>query len=592
MASSELTANGLSSAAKTRCGACPLSAARPPEGAMHFSITEYPKEALGQMNALRGSGKFCDVVVRTGEASFACHRVVLASCSPYFRAMFCGNLKEADMGEVVLHGVHADVMATLVDFAYTAELSVSEANVCRLLPTSCMFQITHAVDACCTFLEQQLDPSNAIGISDFAQQHGCSQLHRKAKEYIDLNFTEVAKQEEFMHLGPCELMALIKRDELNVKCESQVYTAVRTWVHFDEKVRLHRLEHLLCAVRCHFLTPKFIRDQIDYCRFLRINPQCKDYLCRILSDLEQHKPCPDQKRYPQGAMVIYTTGGYLRQSLSNMECYHPQFNQWFQLADLPLPRSGLGMAIAEGLIFAVGGRNNSPDGNTDSPRVDCFDWLNNVWRECPPMSVARNRVGVGVLDNLLYVVGGSHGSSHHSSVERYNPIEETWTMVAPMAIKRIGVGVTVVNRLLYAVGGYDGKDRLRSTECYNPDKDEWRFVAPMNTMRSGCGVVAMDDYIYAVGGYDGAQQLSSVECYDTLKDRWKLVAPMNCPRSALSVAVTDNKLYAMGGYDGQNFLSSIEVYNPELDTWKDVTNMSCGRSGHASAVYLGVIFRT
>lgn len=230
---------------------------------------------------------------------------------------------------------------------------------------------------------------------------------------------QVAKQEEFLSLGICQLLALIKRDELNVKCESQVYTAVKSWVHHDEKNRLHKLEDLLCSVRCHFLTPKFIRDQIDYCRILRGNPQCKDYLCKILKDLELHKPCPDQKRYPQGAMVIYTVGGYLRQSLSNMECYHPEFKQWFTLADLPFPRSGLGMGVVDGLIFAVGGRNNSPDGNTDSTRVDCFDSLNNLWKECTPMSVARNRVGVGVLDNLLYAVGGSHASTHHASVERY-----------------------------------------------------------------------------------------------------------------------------------------------------------------------------
>lgn len=35
------------------------------------------------------------------------------------------------------------------------------------------------------------------------------------------------------------------------------------------------------------------------------------------------------------------------------------------------------------------------------------------------MSVPRNRVGVAVLDEFLYAVGGSEGSRYHSSVERY-----------------------------------------------------------------------------------------------------------------------------------------------------------------------------
>lgn len=35
------------------------------------------------------------------------------------------------------------------------------------------------------------------------------------------------------------------------------------------------------------------------------------------------------------------------------------------------------------------------------------------------MSVPRNRVGVAVLDEFLYAVGGSEGTRYHSSVERY-----------------------------------------------------------------------------------------------------------------------------------------------------------------------------
>lgn len=34
------------------------------------------------------------------------------------------------------------------------------------------------------------------------------------------------------------------------------------------------------------------------------------------------------------------------------------------------------------------------------------------------MSVPRNRVGVGVMDGLMYACGGSSGTELHSSVER------------------------------------------------------------------------------------------------------------------------------------------------------------------------------
>lgn len=47
------------------------------------------------------------------------------------------------------------------------------------------------VDACCVFLERQLDPTNAIGIADFAEKYGCSDLCHKANQYIEQHFTQV-----------------------------------------------------------------------------------------------------------------------------------------------------------------------------------------------------------------------------------------------------------------------------------------------------------------------------------------------------------------------------------------------------------------
>ena len=51
--------------------------------------------------------------------------------------------------------------------------------------------MSHVIEACCTFLEQQLEAGNAIGIASFAQQHGCMDLYRKANTFIEQHFSEV-----------------------------------------------------------------------------------------------------------------------------------------------------------------------------------------------------------------------------------------------------------------------------------------------------------------------------------------------------------------------------------------------------------------
>ncbi|XP_074836116.1 kelch-like ECH-associated protein 1 isoform X1 [Carettochelys insculpta] len=580
-----------------------------------YTLEEHTKQAFSIMNQLRLSQQLCDVTLRVRyrdapPADFQAHKVVLASSSPVFKAMFTTGLREQAMEVVPIEGIHPKVMERLIEFAYTASISVGEKCVVHVMNGAVMYQIDSVVKACCDFLVQQLDPSNAIGIANFAEEIGCTELHQRAREYIYMNFGEVVKQEEFFNLSHCQLVTLISRDELNVRCESEVFHACINWVKYDCASRRLYVQALLQAVRCHSLTPHFLQTQLQKCEILQADARCKDYLAQIFQELTLHKPTQGRPtRAPKVGQLIYTAGGYYRQSLSYLEAYNPCDGSWLRLADLQVPRSGLAGCVVGGLFYAVGGRNNSPDGNTDSNAIDCYNPMTNQWSPCAPMSVPRNRIGVGVIDGLIYAVGGSHGCIHHSSVERYEPERDEWQLVAPMLTRRIGVGVAVLNRLLYAVGGFDGTCRLSSAECYYPELDEWRMIAPMQTIRSGAGVCALNNCIYAMGGYDGTNQLSSVERYDVESDSWASVAPMGHRRSALGVTVHQGKIYVLGecsppastrrgpsallltallssagGYDGHTFLDSVECYDPATDVWTEVTRMTSGRSGVGVAI--------
>lgn len=82
-------------------------------------------------------------------------------------------------------------MARVIHFMYTGHVRVTEVTVCQLLPAATMFQVPKIIDACSAFLERQLDPTNAIGIANFAEQHGCLDLQRKANHFIERHFSQV-----------------------------------------------------------------------------------------------------------------------------------------------------------------------------------------------------------------------------------------------------------------------------------------------------------------------------------------------------------------------------------------------------------------
>lgn len=51
-----------------------------------------------------------------------------------------------------------------------------------------------------------------------------------------------------------------------------------------------------------------------------------------------------------------------------------------------------------------------------------------------------------------------------------------WTAVASMSISRDAVGVCLLGDKLYAVGGYDGQTYLNTVESYDPQTNEWTQV--------------------------------------------------------------------------------------------------------------------
>lgn len=59
---------------------------------------------------------------------------------------------------------------------------------------------------------------------------------------------------------------------------------------------------------------------------------------------------------------------------------------------------------------------------------------------------------------------------------RYDPKTDTWTTVSSLSVPRDAVGVCLLGDRLYAVGGYDGQSYLKTVESYDAQNNEWTEV--------------------------------------------------------------------------------------------------------------------
>lgn len=135
-----------------------------------------------------------------------------------------------------------------------------------------------------------------------------------------------------------------------------------------------------------------------------------------------------------------------------------------------------GVAVMNEKIYVIGGLDNRW-----YPLRHCerFDPVKNSWETIARMRSPRWSLGVAVLKNKLYAIGGSHNVEQYANtVEVYDPVTDEWERaIAQLNYGRRCLGVAVVNDLIYVVGG-----RVANTiECYNDKVNEWKVVGSVQT---------------------------------------------------------------------------------------------------------------
>ena len=192
---------------------------------------------LSGLNSLRQDLSFCDKTLSVDGDDFPCHKIVLCSFSPYFKAMFSGDMAESKQDKVSINGVESAMIKLLVDYAYTSEVHITKSNVQSLLSAANLLEVLPVRDACCHFMERNMDETNCLGIHCFAEAHACTDLQEKTKEFMLMYFPDVSQQEEFVSLTEKKLIEFISDDGLSVESEETVFNGVMHWLNHDRENR-------------------------------------------------------------------------------------------------------------------------------------------------------------------------------------------------------------------------------------------------------------------------------------------------------------------------------------------------------------------
>jgi hypothetical protein len=280
---------------------------------------------------------------------------------------------------------------------------------------------------------------------------------------------------------------------------------------------------------------------------------------------------------------IYAIGGWNGDYLGTNEMYDPETDTWTTKQPMPTARCYFAIAVYMNKIYAIGGTFGEKNiVYVGSPGVnEVYDPLTDTWETLEPMPTARAHLDANVVGDKIYLIDGDawpFGQSAGGLNEVYDISNDSWSTRSPMPIGVSYYASAVVDNKIYIID--DGfSETPMPTQIYDPKNDSWndgkRLPIPTYLAAAGAttGVLA-SKRIYVFGGRSERNNvaINLTQVYDPEADLWTTGSPMPTPRWFFDVAVVDDELYAIGGFNGDTRLTVNEKYTPveyipEFPSW-------------------------
>ncbi|XP_035530849.1 kelch-like protein 33 isoform X1 [Morone saxatilis] len=554
------------------------------------------EKSLTIINELWERGVGCDVTIQaeSGER-YSAHRVVLAAGGDYFRALFCGGLRECTEDIVCLRGVEAWVIESILGFIYTGQLSLGWGQIWELADALFQFQLLGALSLCIDFLLARMDESTCLDVLVLAETYGLVQLGLGAEQYIQAHFQCISAGEKFKDV-PCYLLdKLLDKDSLCVESEIVVFRAVVSWVEDNPKERLPVLPGLLHHVRFPLLSISELNEALN-CRLLRRSTRARGSLEVLRSLLEGDYRGPEcRSRTPNHVLVLVCGDAiddeFMRRVPSQTLWFAQQFHRgpglirsidWRPFAKLPKPaRFRHCVCLLNNKLYVLGGRKYY--GVLDILKTALrFDLSQCKWQRLPDMMTQRDYFSAVSLDGKVFVLGGNRDDSQYlDAVEYYTPEDNTWRRAHPLDTAVCGHAAAVLDGQIYISGGCDPHQRcLPSMWHYHPSRGcSTRAPMTVGAGRAGHAMLALGRGLVVAGGLQplwmgfGDQLLC--EMYDPTNNSWSSIPALPQPHLSPGATVLDGQLYVLGGSSAstEGNTNRVHRYDPMEGCWENLGDM-------------------
>jgi N-acetylneuraminic acid mutarotase/PKD repeat protein len=275
--------------------------------------------------------------------------------------------------------------------------------------------------------------------------------------------------------------------------------------------------------------------------------------------------------------------------------------KWEPRRNIPSQRTGGGSAVLNGEIYYVGGSRSYFDvGPIAMNNFQKYNPASDSWFDLPDLPAPRTLLGAAAVNGRIYAIGGAADFGGHygtfNTTFEFDPLTNVWTWKAPMPTDMAAFGIAALGDRIYTIGGISS--HFNCTSCvivqeYNATTDRWTRRGDMLTPRRLLSATALDGKIYAIAG-QAFGPTGPVEVYDPVSNSWTKKAS-SAYRWGHAAEVLGGKIYMFGGV-GESLptvlipTNETEVYDPSTDTWTSGPDLLEARVSFGSGVVGNCIY--
>ena len=429
-----------------------------------------------------------DFEIVTDRKTFRCHKVVLASTSDYFKAMFSSGMKETELNKATFTDVSAETFETLFGILYCTDYdksplqNKSDREIADLYNLAVRLQIKFLEKICAHHFKSTTNSQNCLNRWKLGKTLLCEEvlIAEIAWDYITHHFTELVNDELLLSLGIDDFKILLSGERLVVPKETVIWSLIKRWIKVSVEKRKAHLETLIKECCLTQIDRDFLMEEVAFDPLVRED--------KVVSQLVQEAIKFKNHLGSHGNLELKFRSNHGRdQSLVMLYKIYEE---------------------------ATAGHGN---GETKPTKLSAWDKRNETWLQWSPFEKAGHYLACCVHAESVFVLTGFYFTYKRAALFEFNGITKKWATHKEMQAPLVGHTLSATNGCIYALGGRAHNHQNFRVHQYSIGKmgDPWRQPGELMASVMYASSVSHGNNIYIFGGDIDGEPADCIQVYDT-----------------------------------------------------------------------------